>query len=175
MKTTQTKPRFFQTAIIFSVLALASLACSIGSLSLDRNSAVVEIKLTEERLNDVFLHARTLDSSNPHNLLDKITSIELHDGYLRAFGEGKTDDGTRISGSFDTSFAAVDGVLKVEIIGVDIPGIDLSDERIQDINHELSQELSEIAAESNGDVTFQEAKVEEDLLTLTVQVEFDQQ
>ena len=160
-------------ATILTVLAFVTLACSIGGLTLGDHSATVEFKLTEERLNEMVANIDSVNNSDPDNLLDKITNIELHDGYIRFFGEDTLLDGSQVSGNFDISLTAVDGNLVVALIAVDIPGVDMNDPRITKVNTELSKDFSDIVAESQGDVVFKEAKVEEDLLTFTIQVGFN--
>ena len=165
------KTRFNLLLTLVSILFLSSIACSIGGLSLEKDSATVEVNLSEDRLNQWLTNRASLDSSNPDNLLDKITSVELHDGYIRAYGEDSLPDGSQVKGSFDVSIKAEDGQLKVELIAVDIPNIDMSDPRIVDLNTELASDLATMVEDTNGNVTFNEARISEDQLTLTVQVD----
>ena len=157
-------------AAFLGALIVSSLACSIFGLTLGNDSATLEVTFTEDRLNQMFRNIRTLNNANPDNLLDKITSVELHEGYIRAFGEDTLPDGSLVKGSFDVSITAVDGKLKVELIAVDIPNVDMSDPRIVDLNTELAQDLSTMVTDTNGNVTFKDTRVSEELLTLTVQV-----
>ena len=170
MQTRLIKSHSKMLAGVLVILILSSLSCSIGGLTLGKDSATVEVTLTEDRLNQIFSNAKSLNNSNPDNLLDKITSVELHDGYIRAFGEDTLADGSQVNGSFDVSLSAVDGQLQVQLIAVDIPNVDMNDPRIVDVNAELTKDLSTMVTDTNGSVTFKDTKVSEGLLTLTVQV-----
>ena len=106
--------------------------------------------------------------------MEKITSVEIHDGFIRLFGEDLKTDGTSVPGSFDVSVGAADDELKVQIIAVDLPGVTLDDPRIVDANTEMARELSQCVRESNGDVMFKEASVSEAGLKLKMEVKLRQ-
>ena len=170
MKSLSSPKIFLPFTLLFSILAISAMACSVGGISVDKDSATVEVTLTENQLNNLFENAATQTGPSDDNLLDKVTSVELHDGFIRVFGETKNADGNTVSGSYDVSFGAENDALKVEVIAVDIPGIDMDDERIVDANQKLSKELAETVTESNGEVLFKEATVTEEALKLKVQV-----
>lgn len=169
MKSYTTHKQFLPFAVLFSILVITSLACTAGNISIGKDSATIDLTITENQLNDLFNNISTNDTGSDR-LLDKVTSVEMHDGYIRVFGEATNADGNKVTGSYDVSFGTENDALKVEIIAVDIEGVDMNDQRIVDANQELGTELAKSIKESNGDVLFKEAVVTEDALKLKVQV-----
>ncbi len=157
-------------AVLFSMLVITSLACTVGNISIDKNTATVDLTFSEAQLNDLFDNVNTRNDTSADRLLDKVTGIELHDGYIRVLGEGTNAEGSTVTGSYDVSIGTENDALKVEIIAVDIEGVDMNDERIISTNQEISDDLAKSVKESNGDVLFKEAVVTEDALKLKVQV-----
>lgn len=155
---------------LVSVLSISTLACSIGGISFGQDGATIDISLTEEQVNTLFKNVDRTGNTGADQLIDKVTGAELHNGFIRILGTTTTSDGKSVSGSFDVSVEAENDVLVAQIIGVNIPGIDMTDPRILDANEELSRELSETVTESNGDVLFKEASVTDDALEIVVQV-----
>jgi hypothetical protein len=172
MKTSTRKPIFLTLTLLFSLLLLASLACSLGGISVDKDSATVDITLKENQVNELLKNSNLATDSDPDRLLDKITSVEMHDGYMRIFGTGKTPAGEEVEGSFDVSVGVENDILQVQIIAVDMAGLDMNDPRIEKTNQELVKALTESVTESNGEVQYKEASITEDALNLKVQVNF---
>jgi hypothetical protein len=157
----------FAVVLIFS---LASLACEIGGISFGQNGATIEVTLTEGQVNTLFNNVESFGASDANRLLDKISGVEMHNGYIRMLGTTTNSNGQEVSGSFDVSVAADNDVLVAQIISVNIPGVDMTDPRIVNANEELSRELSKSVTDTNGDVAFKEATVTENELKIVVQV-----
>ncbi len=162
----------FHILSLIAILGLASLACSIGGLTLGRNSATLDIQLKEDQLNDLFERVASQTLYGGENLLKKLEKVEMHEGFVRIYGSHDLPDGSTVNGSFDVSVGALNNTLQVQVIAVDIPGMDLNNERIQNINQTLTEELTRVVTETNGDVSFQKAEVHEDALYLTVEVKY---
>ena len=155
---------------VAAVVLLVSLACSIGGLTFNGNAATLDVKLTEENLKMLVERAADASASvDDNSLLEHLTDIELHDGFMRLFGT-QTVNSTPVDGSLDVSLGASNGMLQAEIIAVDFPGLDMNDPRVQQANETIARELTKIVNETSGEVTFQKAEVREDALYLTVQV-----
>lgn len=165
----KTPKHFLEMILIISTLVIGSLACSMGGVTIEDGKATLDITLTEDQLNKQIKSAAVKQEDN-NDLICKLDHVELHDGYLTMFGTFITPDGQDADGSVDVSFSAADDVLYVEIIAVDVPGIDMSDERIQTANEELQKGLTQSVNESNGEVRYTEARVTEDGLTLRMEV-----
>ncbi len=172
MQTQTRKTPFLAVAAFLAVLLLTSLACSLGSLTVGQHSATLDVHLNEDQVNQFFENVEVDNRPDRYSLLDKITRVEMHDGFLRVFGTDTRSDGSVVSGYFDASLAAEDDLLKVQIIGVDVPGVELSDPRILEANQRLAEELSRAATAPEGEVQFQEASVSEGALNMKVQVNY---
>jgi hypothetical protein len=173
METTTRKKTVLIVAALLAVLVLTSLACSIGSLTIGKDSATIEVTLNQDQINKLLSNATVENHASEDELLDNITKVEMHDSYIRIFGTGTNLDGAQVSGSYDISFSAENDILKVKIIGVDIPGVTLSDPRIVRANQKIADELTKSVTESNGEVLFKEAVVKEGALKMKVQVNFN--
>jgi hypothetical protein len=158
--------------VALTALALSSLACSIGGVTLGNNSALVDITLNQDEINQFLNRVQFNRDYSQDRLLDKVSSIEMHDGFIRVFGSATQPDGSVVNGSYDVSFAAENDLLKVQIIAVDVPGVELSDPRIVKTNQEITDGLTQSVRDSNGDVQYKEASVKDGVLKMKVQVNF---
>jgi hypothetical protein len=168
LKINQSKRIFLISAVVLMV----SLACSIGGLTINRDSATLDVTLSEDQLDTLIDRASDVNAGGADEILEHIDDIELHDGYMRLIGSTMVN-GNTANGSVDVSLNANEGALEAEIIAVDIPGVDMNDARIQEANQTIARELTEMVNETNGDVVFQRVEVHEDELVLTVQVSLD--
>lgn len=156
---------------LLALMALTSLACSFSGPDMGSVSSTVDITLTQEMFDRMSPDAEfRLDRGCEP--LDEIDRIELHDGFIRFLGTSFLTGGTEREGSFDLSLAAQDGMLKAEIVSVDIPGMDLHDDCIVDANVHMEADLSHLA-DPQSEVLFEEVKVEEGLLRMKVLVNVD--
>ena len=156
--------------IFIAVLALTSLACSsnpvrISPIHISPISPTIDITLPQSLFDKASQKSDFHMSGTFENLLDRITSVELHDGYIRFIGENGS-----VEGSFDLSLTAEDGMLKAEVISIDIPGFELGDEVVTEANQELEEAFTDMVADSHGEVVFKEVTVVEGGLRLKIQV-----
>ncbi len=166
-KLSQPKMKIF---LIISILLLTSLACSMGGVTIDKGKATIDVTLTEEQVNKLLQNAKVDVEVSAESLLKKVTSVEMHDGFIRVFGEDQLPDGTPVQGSFDVSVNALNDELNIQIISTDIPGVSMDDPRILDANAELEKALTKSVSETNGEVLFKEASVSDAGLKLKLEV-----
>lgn len=169
----ETKKIFNSKITVFAILAmvlLTTMACSMGGINFNGNKAVIDVTLTQNQINSWLQNPEGDVTVSGEKLLNKITSIELHDGFIRVFGEAEQSDGTSVPGSFDMSVGTENDALKIQIIAVDIPVVTLDDPRIVKANAEMATELARSVNESNGEVLFKEASVTEAGLKLKLEV-----
>ncbi len=162
----------FQILAVSAIFVIISLACSIGGLTLGRNSATLDVKIKEDQLNQIFERIAGQTFYGGESLLERLDRVEMHEGFVRVYGSHNLPDGSPVNGSFDVSIAAQNNILQVQVTAVDFAGMDLNDERIQNVNQTLSEELTRLVTETSGDVSFQKAEVHEDALYLTVEMKF---
>jgi hypothetical protein len=99
-----------------------------------------------------------------------VNRLELHDGYLRFLGTRVMPDGSVADCSVNVSLGAEKGMLTARVIAVDIPGTELSDPRVVELNKELEAHLSLEGYVSNAEVLFKEVEVTEEALRMKIQV-----
>lgn len=172
------KPKFSRmTLILFlAALLLTSVACSFSSIQLENGKAKVTITLNEQQINDL------LDSSNNNSqvesravLLKDITSVDMQEGILRVYGTYEAPDGREVEGSYDVAISAEDKQLHVQIMDVDIEGVDINDPRIEEANRQIESDLATSYRESNGEVEYESVEITDDAMTMVVQARLNNQ
>jgi hypothetical protein len=187
MNTQTRKNHVLFIVITLAMLAIVSSACSFHTGMVGGVSQVVDITLDEEQLNQAepTLNINGYDfkgnlakpafTIHRHNfwdgLLVDVSRIELHDGYLRFLGTHIQPDGSRVDGSIDLSLGAENGRLVASIIAMDIPGIELNDPIVIEINEDLEADLSPMDFDSHASVYFKEVKVTENALCMKIKVD----
>jgi len=175
-----TRPKNRSTLPIMAFLTLltiTSLACSLSGIQINGSTPVVDVAITQDELNKPSdhgpLHAEFHLNGPCQNLLDRVTSVELHDGYIRFIGTKHLQDGSTADGTLDLRLDAENDVLHMEIIAVNIPNFDITDSCIVEFNEEAEQEMRELVSDPEVQVLFKEVKVEEGVLRMKVQVNLD--
>lgn len=172
MESTLRKSPLWLIAGLVGLLLISSIACSFSGVSIGSKSAVIDITLKENEVNRLIDNATTLDNDHDLDLLDKVTSVEMMDGFIRVHGTTRDASGATVEGSYDASFTTKDDILEVQVINVDIPGVELSDLRVAKVNQELKDGLTKSVTESNGEVLYKEAWVKDGELHLKIQVSY---
>lgn len=175
---TQTRNR--PVSLVIAVLifvTITSLACSLSGIQINGTTPVVDVTLTEEEINKPSehgpMHAEFHLDGPCRDLLDKVTNVELHDGFVRFIGTKQLSNGSTAEGSMDLRLDAKDNVLQMEIIAVDIPNFDLTDSCIADFNEEAEQDMRELVSDPEAQVLFKEVQVKEGVLKMKIQVNID--
>jgi len=175
---TQTHNRPISLVIAVLVfVTITSLACSLSGIGIHGTTPIVDVTITEDELNKPSEHGSLhtefhLDGPCRH-LLDRVTSVELHDGFVRFIGIKHLEDGSIADGTLDLRLGAENDILQMEIIAVDVPNFDLSAPCITEFNQEAEQEMRELVSDPEAQVLFKEVKVEEGVLRMKVQVNLD--
>ena len=173
---TRNRPVLLVMALL-AFVTITSLACSISGIGIHGTSPVVDVIITQDVLNKPSEHGpmhTEFHLDGPcRDLLDEVTSIELHDGFIRFLGTKHLDDGSTADGTLDLRLDAKDNVLQMEIIAVDIPNFDLSDPCVAEFNQEAEQEMRRLVSDPEAQVLFKEVNVEEGVLKMKIQVNLD--
>ncbi len=159
------------TLLAALLLSLFASACvDIHGVLPEKLTQVVDISIPEDMLD----HSSPTFKVNNRNfwepLLDHVSRMELHDGYLRFIGTRNLHDGNVVPGSVDLYFGAEGGVLVARIIALDIPGITLDDPRVVEINHEMKVGFRHGSISHDADLLFQDVQVTEEELYIKVQL-----
>jgi len=163
--------------LIIAMLAmtvLISSACSFSNVQVYTPSpVVVDVTLYEDQFNDFSMNDGVHLTDHCKPVLDRATRVELHDGYIRFVGTKLQLDGSEVEGSLDLSLTAENAQLKANIFAVDIPGVDLNNRCVVESNQELEYAFTHMLDYSPGEVLFKEVVVEEGVLRMKIQVNFN--
>lgn len=177
MFTTTHKSRLSTILLATIMLILVSTACNGFNAPMpEKVTQVIDISITE----DMFQPSSRSFTASPsftigdHNfydsLLDNVTRVELHDGYLRFIGTRTLPDGSVTPGSIDLYMGAKDGKLTAKIIAVEIPGVTMDDPLVVEINQEMKAEFSQAMGDADADVLFKEVQITDEELRIKIQV-----
>jgi hypothetical protein len=169
MKTQSSKNLFLLAALLLAVAVLAS-ACSINGEVVIPDTINVDVTMTESQLEQDSLGS----VGYPCNLLlDTITAVEIHDGYVRYYGVKRLFL-AEVYGSFDVALRTENGLLRADVIAVDIPGVEVTDPVVQKVNRKMEAELTKMMIESHTGVYFEEVILQEGELTIHLRVDLEQ-
>jgi hypothetical protein len=167
------RTRFVLIAALLLVVALAASGCSAANIQLGAITRVVDITIDQAQFDQVRPHS-SVDLIGPYDrLLDEVTRVEIHDGFVRYTGLKTQRGGSKAPGSFDVSIGAENGALKMQVIAVSIPGITLADPAIVQANRRLAAELGQMVTEAHGEVQFLEVTAREGALHLKIALSID--
>jgi len=156
--------------VSLAMLALVTSACSFLTPRLGEISQVVDLSLDEA----LFSQSSPTFKVHNHNFWEDldvdVSRLELHDGYLRFLGTWTMPNGSEADCSIDLSLGAENGMLTATVIAVDIPGVELTDPRVVEINQELETHLSLEKFGPYAEVCFEDLEVTEEALRIKVQV-----
>lgn len=173
MKSQAHKNHIISVMALLVMLAITASACSFNHVNVGPITQVVDITINQEQFNEG-LPQSTIHMNGPYDrLLDKVTDVEIHDGFIRYVGTKTLADGSEAEGSFDLNIGAGNDMLKVRIVAVNIPGVDLNDPRIVKANDEMEAELTDMLTDSPGEVLFKEVKATEGALRMKLLVHID--
>ena len=170
MFTPTRKSRLSSILLAIAMLALVTSACGFHAPGLGRVTQVIDISIPEEMLQQSSPTFTVGDHNFYDPLLDDVTRLELHDGYLRFVGTRTQPDGSVVPGSVDLYVGAKDDNLTARIIAVDIPGIEIDDPLVVEINQEMKVEFYRVMASPDADVLFKDVQVTEEELRMKIQV-----
>lgn len=160
--------------VLLLIVAFSTTACSLHGVRVDTISPIaVDIVIDEGGFYRFPGHDGLHLTDQCRYLLDHITRVEFHDGYIRYLGTKVQPGGVEVQGSLDLSMTAENGQLKATITAVDIPGIDLTDRCIVDANQKMEEAFTEMVFDTHGEVVFNEVTVEEGALRMKIQVNLD--
>jgi hypothetical protein len=128
----------------------------------------VTVKLKESDVNKLI--QEVVVTGAPDDILVEITGVDMQAGFIRVNGEHEREDGTTVPGSFDVALSTENGVLKAEIIAVNVADIELNDSRITRINADLAKSFARAAAEVEQ-VTFKSATITEDAVEFILTID----
>lgn len=152
------------------MLALVTSACSFHTPRMGEISQTVDITLDEELFRQSAPNFQIHNHSFWEDLDVDVDRMELHDGYLRFLGTQIMPDGSEVDCTIDMSMGAENGMLTAKIIALDVPGTDLTDPSVVEINQELEAQLSLDDFGSDAEILFKEVEITDGAMRIKVQV-----
>ncbi len=151
------------------VLGLVSLACN---LSLQDGKLSVPITLSEESIKQLISTAQSVAGSQGETLpLIEVQEIDfIEPDRIVARGKYQLPMGQRLDGQVELKFSVVDNKPKVEITGINIPGLDLASDAVKKANEALSQVIEDQVRNAGQDAVIKSITVEQDALKILVEV-----
>jgi len=164
--------RWISICILSLTCFLVLAGCRRGDINIQSDGEGgldVSITWTEAEVNTIV--SETLaEVGNP---LLRNPQVNFQDGHILVNGEHSQRDGNgTVSGSFILSAAVQNGAILLQVTDVQIEGVDLTDERIADLNARLSQQFNQRAERAQSRAfTVQSLVITDDDLTLSVHLQ----
>ncbi len=157
--------------LMMLLLAMGSVVlvgCGVGQveISRDRGSDVfnVTVELNEDDIAQLVEQALAA-SGNP---LLRNPQVDLQEGQIEITGSHERRDGEgEVNGRIVIVPSIQDGVLIIEVVEVDIEGVPVSDDRIEQFNQNLTQRIQRRLERRNHDITMTGVDVADNLMTIT--------
>jgi hypothetical protein len=124
----------------------------------------VTINLKEINVNEVIQSAAA-----EQDLPFRVNSVDMKDGFMRVFMSFRKEDGSELTGSYDIALKAVDGKIIANIIKVDMPGLKLDNQILEQIADLITRDFALAASNVNGEAYFVSLKTNEDDMQMVIQ------
>lgn len=151
------------------VWVLVIMACG---LSLKNGTLIVPITLKEETLKSILNNTQKIFTSTSGNdvqvQVDDLQFVEPDS--ITVLGTYTTEDGQQVNGGVDLTFSVVDDQPQVKISSVNIPGMDIDQETIDQANQALSQMIQEQIDQSGQAGVVKSISVEGQTLKIILEV-----
>lgn len=154
------RPSSKNTLIVVVCLLLASALTACAS-----SNREIPITLKETNVNEVIQSADT-NQDAPF----RIESVDMKDGFMRVFMSYRKADRTVLNGSYDVALNIENGKIVAKILDVDMPGLALDDQILQQIAELIAHDFSFAAANIANQVEFVSQKMSEDSLDLVIRI-----
>ena len=148
-------------SLILSMVFIFAIIQS-GCAALNKN---LTINLQEEKVNEI------LQSSNAsQNLPFQMDRIDMKDGFIRVYMSYANRDGSKMTGSYDIRMSIQDGVPVADISNVDMIGLKLDQQILDQIGQLMIRDLVFAAANLNGQVEFQSINITENDMQIVIKI-----
>lgn len=159
-----------QRLALMLMIVLTFTACNRDNFSVrsdGEGSTIVTISLTEAEFNTLL----TTAIANSDNPLLRDPSVDFQNGQIVVSGEHDRRDGSgRVAGTMNLSVGVVDGVLNAQITDANIEGLDLTDERIAELNARLAEALAGRAVQDNPLATLNSIHITDNALQIDIRI-----
>ena len=144
-------------SMVFGITIILS-----GCTGLNKN---ITLKLQEEKVNEV------LQSVNiSHDLPFQIDRIDMNDGFMRVYMSYTKQDNSKMNGSYDLRMSIQNGVPVANISNVDMTGLNLDQQMLDQIGQLMIRDIFSAAADLNEQVEFQSIDITEDEMQIVLTI-----
>lgn len=150
-------------------LILSLAACQFGNVNVqrDENATTLTITMTEADVN-ALVQAALAASENPFL---RNSSVDLRNGAVVIRGSHDRQDGQgTVNGSVAVKVSAAGGQPQIEITNVDIAGLAMSDDRLQQFNAQLAAQLGNRAVQDNRRAQISSIAITENSLEIVLTI-----
>ena len=147
--------------IATAFMVLASLACGLSGVDFQAKSLVFDVRLGEEQLN------AGEASFNLGEMFSGSYEVDFQPGTVMIRGDLIRPDGEAVRAELDVAVFAQNGELVVQILDVRAEGMEVSDERIQDIQERISKRLSQVFQDQSV-IEVESVEITEDEMIFTI-------
>ena len=145
---------------------LLILAILVGGCSLI--SKQTTLTLEEQQVNDIIKNANASTQTEQPRL--QATGVDMHDGFIHVIVEYLKEDGSKIEGSYNVSLAVLDGIIQAEISSVDLPGLTLSQQEIEQIANKIAIDFAAAPSQLGGRIEVLSIAVTENHIQMVVRM-----
>jgi hypothetical protein len=130
-------------------------------------TTTVTVSLTEAEFNTMIATALA-NSANP---LLRNPTVDFQNGQVVISGEhDRRDGGGRVSGTVTLSVTVVNEAINAQITAVNIEGLDITDERVAELNQRLAEALANRAVRDNPRATLSSITITNDVLQINITI-----
>lgn len=164
--------RQLKIGLLLLIGSLFLVACGAGRVEIvrERGSNVfnITVELNENDITQLVEDALQA-GSNP---LMRDPVVDLQNGQIEVTGMHDRRDGSgQVNGRILLIPSVEDGILMLEAAEIDIEGVAVSDERIEQFNENLAQRISGRADQRTHNITLTGITVSDELLVMTLEAE----
>ncbi|MBK7894075.1 MAG: hypothetical protein WAS33_24465 [Candidatus Promineifilaceae bacterium] len=156
-------------AVLLVVGSLLLVACGAGRVDIvrERGSDVFNVTVELNEADMAQLVEEALQAGANPLLRDPV--VALQNGQIEVTGtHDRRDGGGRVNGRIVIIPSVQNGTLLLEATEIQIEGVDVTDERIEQFNNNLAERINGRAEPRNRNITLKNVTVSDNLLLLTL-------
>lgn len=152
------------TRLLWMGALFLSLAISLSACGLAANRDI-PLSLKEANVNEVIQNA-----VSAQDLAFRINNVDMKDGFIRVSMAYRQEDGADLNGSYDVALKLENGQLTSEITNVDMPGLVLDQQILDQIAELITQDFIYAGSKIQGQVEISSLDIHEDGLEMIIRV-----
>ncbi len=147
------------TGVLGLFLVITLSACGLAA------NRDIPLSLKEANVNEVIQTA-----VSGQNLPFRVDNIDMKDGFIRVSMAYRQEDGSDLNGSYDVALKVDNGQLTAEISNVDMPGLILDQQILDQIAELISRDFVFAGSKIQGQVDISSLSINEDGMEMLIRV-----